>query len=230
MTARTLTRYLALKDRRLVRDSRIYYGWVVVGAAMVVMALTIPAQTAGLSIFIDALIFDLGLSRTAVSFSYTAATVLASLLLPWIGRRIDEYGPRRAVTLIAVLFSLACVWMGFVGGLVTLFIGFVLMRGCGPAALSLVSIHAVNLWFVRRRGTAVGWMYVGLAITTALFPLLIESLLGQIGWRNAFFVVAGGLFAILLPVGALLFRAQPERFGLVPDGRPRRGAPEAEPL
>lgn len=218
MTAYTLTRYLADRDHRLVRAFPVYYGWIVVAAATVAMALTIPGQTAGLSLFIDALIADLGLSRSTISLGYTAATVLASFMLPWVGRRIDEHGPRRAIVVIGVLFSLACLWMGLVGGLITLFVGFVLLRGLGPGALSLVSLHAVNIWFVRRRGTAVGWMYVGLAIATAVFPLLIEYLLTTVGWRQAFFLVGAGLFLLLVPTGGVLFRAHPEQFGLRPDG------------
>lgn len=108
--------------------------------------------------------------------------------------------------------------MGLAGGLITLFIGFVLLRALGPGALSLVSLHAVNLWFIRRRGTAIGWMGVGLALATTTFPLLIENLLAQVGWRQAFLLIGLALITILLPIGALLFRAQPERFGLVPDG------------
>ncbi len=180
--------------------------------------MTIPGQTVGLSLFIDSFIFDLGLSRAAISLAYTIATVTAALLLPLVGRWIDRYGPRRAVVVIAVLFSLSCFWMGLTGGLITLFIGFTLLRAFGPGALSLVNLHVVNLWFIRRRGTAIGWMGVGLALATATFPPLMEGLLAQVGWRRAFLLIGLGLMAILLPIGALLFRAQPERFGLAPDG------------
>jgi hypothetical protein len=44
------------------------------------MAATLPGQTAGVSLFIDAFIEDLGLSRSLVSWFYTVATVSAPLV------------------------------------------------------------------------------------------------------------------------------------------------------
>jgi len=56
--------------------------------------------------------------------------------------------PRRAVVAIAALFALVCVGMGLVQGVVTLGLGFIAIRGLGQGALGLVSVNAINLWFV----------------------------------------------------------------------------------
>lgn len=104
--------------------------------------------------FLDAIIADLGLGRSTVSAAYTVGTLAASLSLPFIGRHIDRVGPRKAVVAIAILFALACAFMGLVAGFITLLIGFTLLRGFGQGALSLVSVHSINIWFVRRRGMA----------------------------------------------------------------------------
>jgi MFS family permease len=141
----------------LVERSPVYYGWVVLGISTLGMAATLPGQTAGVSLFIDAFIEDLGLSRSVVSWLYTAATVLGSLGLPLAGQLLDRYGPRRvAVVLIAVLAA-SCAGMSQVSGWIGVFVGFVCLRGFGQGALGLVNNHAVNLWFERRRGLAVAW-------------------------------------------------------------------------
>ena len=216
--AEAILRYLTVRDRRLIEGSPVFFGWFVVIAATIGMAMTIPGQTAGLSLFIDALIADLGISRATISLTYTLATVAGALALPYVGRQIDRFGPRRAVLVISLLFGMACWYMGTVGGLVTLAIGFVLMRSLGQGSLSLVSVHAVNLWFIRGRGRAVGVMGMGVALATAFFPLIVEQLISSVGWREAFFYVGTGVLAIMLPVGLLLYRPHPERFGLQPDG------------
>ncbi|MGI9174663.1 MAG: MFS transporter, partial [Rhodothermales bacterium] len=77
---------------RLVTASPVYFGWPVAWAATVAMGLTLPGQTAGVSLFIDRFITDLGLTRATVSVAYTVATVLAALTLPWTGRILDRYG------------------------------------------------------------------------------------------------------------------------------------------
>lgn len=186
--------------------------------AVVGMAATLPAQTAGTSLFIDSFIADLGLSRTAVSWAYTAATVLGASALPLIGRLLDRFGPRYAGVAVVTLLALTCVGMGYVGGLVTLFVGFTLLRGLGPGALALVNNHAVNLWFDRRRGMAIGVLGLGMAGATALFPPLINELIDTQGWRAAFLVMGGLVAAVMIPLGALFYRAEPEHFGLAPDG------------
>ena len=180
--------------------------------------MTTPGQTVGVSVFLDKIIADLGLSRGQVSLMYTLGTLAASFALPFVGRFIDRRGPRLAVAIIAALFALACVGMGFVSNLVTLFFGFLLIRGLGQGSLSLVSLYVVNVWFVRRRGLAVGMTGLGFAVATAFFPLLIEALIAQFGWRTAYMLLGGLVAVTILPLGALLFRGHPERFGLRPDG------------
>ena len=206
-----------MQRSRVVERSPVYYGWIILFAGTLGLALTTPGQTVGVSVFLDKIIADLGLSRGQVSLMYTLGTLAASFALPFVGRFIDRRGPRLAVAIIAALFALACVWMGFVSNLVTLFFGFLLIRGLGQGSLSLVSLYVVNVWFVRRRGLAVGMTGLGFAVATAFFPLLIEALIAQFGWRTAYMLLGGLVAVTILPLGALLFRGHPERFGLRPD-------------
>ncbi len=208
-----------LKTSRVISGSPVYYGWVILLAGTFGMFMTTPGQTLGVSVFLDRIIQDLGLSRASVSLLYTIGTLLGSFSLPFIGRFIDVRGPRIAVVIISGLFALACVWMGFVGGPLTLLVGFILIRGLGQGALGLVSLHVINLWFVRRRGLAVGLSGLGMAIATALFPFAIEALIGAFGWRGAYVVLGGVVVTTILPLGASLYRGKPELYGLRPDSR-----------
>lgn len=217
----TDTSALPPRESRVVARTPFYYGWVVLLAATFGMLMTTPGQTLGVSIFLDRIIADLGLSRATVSLLYTVGTLVGSFSLPFIGRFIDRRGPRMAVVVISALFALACVWMGFVGSAAALLVGFVLIRGLGQGALGLVSLHVINLWFVRRRGLAVGLSGLGMALATAVFPFAIEALIGAFGWRLAY-VVLGGLVAVtILPLGAWLYRGRPELYGLQPDSAAR---------
>jgi len=203
---------------RLVHGVPFFYGWIVLAAATIGMAATLPAQTAGVSLFIDAMIADLGLSRTTVSWMYTVATVAGASALPLVGRFMDRFGPRRAVLIVTTLLALTCAGMGYVGGWVTLLLGFMLLRGLGQGALGLVNNHAVNLWFERRRGIAIGILGLGMAGATALFPPLINDLIELHGWRMTYPLMGAAVAAVMLPLGLLFYRAAPERFGLQPDG------------
>lgn len=214
---------------KVIAASPVYYGWIVLVAGTLGLAMTIPGQTIGVSAFLDSIIAELAVSRSAVSLMYTLGTLGGSLMLPFIGRFVDRRGPRIAVIAIASIFALACVWMGGVRNWAMLVIGFVLIRGFGQGALSLVSFHVVNLWFVRRRGLAVGIAGLGFAITTALFPrFVIEPLLMNFGWRTAYALLGGLVAMTILPLGALLFRSHPEHYGLEPDGHAATNAKHQE--
>lgn len=208
-----------VKRSRVIERSPVYYGWIILLAGTFGMMMTTPGQTVGVSVFLDKIIADLHASRSIVSLLYTIGTLIGSFSLSFVGRFIDRRGPRLAVVIIAALLALACVWMGFVNGLLTLLIGFVLIRGLGQGALSLVSQHVINIWFVRRRGLAIGLSGLGMACATAFFPILIELLLEHFGWRGAYMMLGGLVALTILPIGALFFRERPEHFGLHPDGR-----------
>ncbi len=155
---------------RLVERTPVYYGWVILLAGTFGLFMTTPGQTVGVSVFLDSIIVDLGLSRSTVSLLYTFATLAGSLALPFVGRFVDTKGPRRAVIVIAILFALACVWMGFIRGIVSLFVGFMLIRSLGQGSLSLVSLHVINLWFIQRRGLAVGPLRNGFCPVICAIP------------------------------------------------------------
>lgn len=196
-----------VKQSRLIAASPVYYGWVVLIAGTLGMLMTTPGQTVGVSVFLDKIIADLGLSRSVVSLLYMLGTLGGSFSLPFVGRFIDRRRPRGAVIAIASLFALACVGMGFVQGLVTLGFGFIAIRGLGQGSLGLVSTNAINLWFVQRRGLALSLSGIGFAVGIGVFPLLIEFLITRWGWRLAYMILGGLVAVTILPIGALIVSA-----------------------
>ena len=64
---------------------------------------------------------------------------------------------------------------------------------------------------------------LGTAGATALFPSLMERGRQAYGWQTTCLIMGGLRAAIMLPLGALLYRDAPERYGLAPDeAAPRR--------
>ena len=57
------------------RSSTIHYGWIILGAGTFGSFMTLPGQTAGVSVFLDPITADLGISRTLASIAYAAGTL-----------------------------------------------------------------------------------------------------------------------------------------------------------
>ena len=202
---------------RLISKAPFFYGWIVLGAATLVMALTIPGQTVGISVFLDSIIEDLGVNRSTISAIYAGATATGAFSLTYVGRFLDRVGPRLGTAVIGAGFALACLFLGAVQTVAVLAIAFVLLRGFGQGSLSLASTYGINLWFVRRRGLAIGIGSVGFALAIAVIPSTFERLHNTFGWRTSYFILGGVVAATVIPL-ALLLRRQPERYGLLPDG------------
>ncbi|MEX2541706.1 MAG: MFS transporter [Trueperaceae bacterium] len=191
---------------------------MILATATASMFMTLPGQTAGIAVFLEQIIADLTLQRTTVSLLYLIGTLIAAFTLTLVGWAIDRYGPRRAASGIVILFICGCLVMSSATGPLSLLLGLILVRAFGQGALPLVSMHSVNLWFIRNRGMAVGIAGLGIALGTAAFPPLIELMMGNYGWRTTYAMLGGLIALVVLPLVVTFFRDHPESYGLLPDG------------
>ena len=225
--------YDASRPSRLVNATPFYYGWVVLAIGTLGGIMTSPGQTYAFSAFLDHFIAELDLSRSLVSTLYTAGTLTASFVLPFVGRQFDRRGARLLMALVSLLLGLACIYMSLVRNAVMLGIGFFLLRQLGQGSLSLVSRNVINIWWVRRRGLVMGIGGVAGALLSGLFPYIINTLIPLYGWRWTYVALGASLILFMLPLGWIFVRDRPEDHGLQPDGAATPGddgAAEEGPL
>lgn len=191
------------------------------------MAMTAPGQTTGVSVFIDPLITDLGISRTQVSTAYLTGTLVGACAMPLVGRAIDRCGPRRVITVVAAVFGAILIALSLVTNLVGLTAGFIGIRMAGQGPLGLVATATVAYWFDKRRGLALG---ITGAVGTAgisLAPVLIERLVSEYGWRQAWAIEGIAVWAVVLPLALFGIRNRPADIGQHVDGIAPDTAPDA---
>lgn len=204
-----------------------FSGWRIVAFATITASLTGPGQTIGVSVFVDHFIADLGLTRSEVAAAYLAGTLIGSLALPKVGLWIDRTGVRNAMTAIGIAFGAALVLMSGVNSLVVLAVGFTFIRLLGQGSLTLVSTVAVTHWFDRRRGLALGIMTTLVGALMALVPVASNALIGAVGWRVTWLILAGIVWAVVVPIARLGMIDRPAVVGQLVDG-PRRLAVREE--
>lgn len=209
----------AATSSTFVNRTPFFYGWVILAVATVAAIMTSPGQTFAVSIFLERFIEELGISRSLVSTLYTIGTLVGSFALPIVGRQFDRRGARITMTIIALLFGLACVYMGFVRNAIMLGIGFALIRMLGQGSLSMVSTNLINQWWVRHRGPILGVSGTLMAlIGVGGAPNLINWLIPQLGWRTTYMLLGAVLLLFMAPLAWLFVRNRPEDHGLLPDG------------
>ncbi len=198
--------------------SKGFYGWRMVLFASVALALTGPGQTFGVSVFVNPMIDELGVSRTQMSTAYLLGTLAGAFALPWIGQAIDRFGVRRSMALIGFLFGAFLMGMAFVSNFVTLTGGFVGIRMMGQGALGLVATTAVALWFSRKRGLAMGIVAAAGGFGMTMVPLAFEFVISGWGWRTAWIAEALLIWIVVVPMAVLGVRNRPADVGQHVDG------------
>ena len=195
-----------------------FLGWRMLAFATVTAALTGPGQTIGVSVFIDHIISDLGLTRSQVSTAYLIGTMLGALTLPAVGRWVDRVGVRPAITVVGAGFAAALVAMSGVGSFITLAAGFTFIRLLGQGSLTLASTVTVTHWFARRRGFALGLFATISGGLMALTPVLLNLVINAYSWRTAWVVAGIAILVIVVPIGRWGIVSYPADVGQIPDG------------
>ncbi len=222
-----------------MRRPNLFYGWWITVVAGVVMAMTsVPVFHAN-AVWVVAIQSTFPeWSRFQLSLALTMTRVEGGLFGVLEGYLADHFGARRMVTVGLLALSAAFVFFAFTQNFWWFLAAFVLLsmgQGLG-GWVPLMTL--VNHWFVRRRGTAMGFVMVGMgigamtivpAIAWAIdpevmrldwlpsFPWDLALPEGRLGWRNTGLLVAIIVLACALILPRFIY-SRPEELGLHPDG------------
>ena len=199
-------------------NPHLFYGWVMLSVGFLGMLATGPGQSFTISIFVNPLIEELGLSRTMIASAYSVGTLVAALGLTYVGRLIDRFGARWMLAVLAFCLGLVCLFFPFVSGIVALSVAFTAVRFLGQGALTLGSTNLVSQWFSRRRGTALSINSLGFALGNALYPPLVQWSIHQVGWRMSWVILGICVMGVMIPLALILVVNKPEEAGMLPDG------------
>lgn len=183
------------------------WAWLsVVGAAGLISVMTAPGQTAGLSVFTDPLIGELGVSRTAISVSYLISTLLGAIVQPVIGRALDRWGTRPVTAALGAAFAVILFALSFVGEIGGLTAGFVGVRMVGQGALTLAATTAVARTIHHRRGLALGVTGAIGSAGISLAPIFLERLIAAVGIYAAWRWEAAAVALLVIPLAFVFAR------------------------
>lgn len=198
---------------------RGFYGYWIAGAVFVLaMAVNGSGQYA-FSLFVKPLEADMAWSRAGVMSALLLYNLTIAVTSPVVGRAVDRYGARAVMGAGACVMGVALVAAGLSRELWQYAAAWGLL-GAGVSGLGFIPASALLFrWFRRRRGLATGIMGVGIgAGGFVIAPITGGVLIPQVGWRMAFFALAGGLLALAVPLVLLVLRESPESIGQRPDG------------
>jgi MFS family permease len=198
-------------------SSGIFYGWWIVGGALVAQMVAVSIMSSSSGIFLPFMTEELGWTQTEFTLGVTLGSISTALAGGVVGFLLDRWGPRGLMIAGATLVGLSLIYLSRITTLLEWFLirGVVSSLGLALAG-NLVLNVVIAKWFVSRRSWAISIASTG--VSAAQFTgILLVWLISTIGWRDSWIVLGVVTWLVLYPV-ALMMRRQPEDHGLLPDG------------
>ena len=134
---------------------------------------------------------------------YASATLFSSLLLIWVGKKIDDVNIFKFALFVIILLSFACFFFSKVSSVFLLFIAIFLMRFSGQGMMSHTASTTISRYFTRTRGRALSISWFGLSSAEFIMPVLMVYLLTIIDWQNLWLIFSITVL-IILPIASFL--------------------------
>ena len=201
-----------------------HYAWVVLGITFVVLLIS-AAIRATSGVLIVPLEREFGWSRSTISLAISLSLLLYGLIGPFAAGLVNRYGPRRVMSLSALLIgvgSLSTIAMNKPWHLIALW-GVVIGSGTGIIAIVL-GATVVQRWFHLHKGMALGLLTASSATGQLIFLPVLARLVESSGWRSAVIAISS-VALVVAPITFLLMRDRPQDKGLKP-----YGLPDSEPV
>ncbi len=199
------------------KPSRVFYGWWIVGAALLVALYVGGVVFYGFTAIFEPIANDMGWSYTQISLAASLRGLELGFLAPITGILTDRLGPRRIIFGGAVATALGFFLLSRTTSLAIFYGAFALIAIGMSATTQTVLMTAIANWFRLKIGIASGIAMSGFGFSGLLVPLIVK-LIEVYDWRMAMIILGTGMLLIVLPL-SFVFRHRPEHYGYFPDGQ-----------
>jgi MFS family permease len=204
----------------LSMDGRLFYGWVVLGAAFAIITLAIGTLFS-LGVFLKPIEEAMGWSRSGISAIAWLNWVIVGLGSFVAGSLSDRFGTRVVVLAGGGVLGLGLVLSSQVTALWQFYLTFGVLVGSGVSAFYVPLTVTAIKWFGARRGLAAGIVSAGNGFGILVLSPLSRWLINEFDWRVALLILGDLAWLVVIPA-ALLIRNSPDEVAQPAGGTPRR--------
>jgi MFS family permease len=192
--------------------SKLFYGYVIVALAFVIMSIMWGAFYA-FGVFFKPMLREFGWTRAMTAGAFSVCSFTQGLISIAMGGFTDRYGARIVMTMSGILLGLGYFLMSYVNHLwhFYLFYGFILGIGMGGSYTPLLSV--VARWFKEKRGMMTGIVTAGIGIGAFVGPPVASRLISIYGWRVSYSIF-GSILLVIVVLCAQFLKHKPDKPGL----------------
>ena len=201
-----------------------FYGWVIVIVCIFCKIFKAQGQSNVMSYTVPHLLQDFKLSHAELGGLFSAATIMAGMVQPMLGRTMDRFGGRVCIpamqvalcVTLAVFSTWQCPEDRFLLHLEVVGI-FFFLRMLSVGAGEIFPNAIMQQWFQRYRGRAVAVVFTFQWLGNAFVGMAAAYIVSKHSWHTAA-ALGATVNLVLAPASALLIRRSPEVCGMLPDG------------
>lgn len=213
-----------------------FYGWIILGAGVIGVLMSLPGQTTGISAFTEDLIISYKINRIWFSIAYFIGTAGSGFLVRFAGRLYDKSGARPIAIIAAIVLAITLCLLSQLDRIATgaskivgvehysifmiimLSVLFFFLRFSGQGVTTLVARNMVMKWFESHRGLANSLLGAATTLGFNATPKFFNFLIELKNWRTAWLWMAGFLILVFVPFIVFIYRDNPQTLNLSPDG------------
>ncbi|MFW6102054.1 MAG: MFS transporter [Chloroflexota bacterium] len=186
---------------------RFFYGYIVVGAALLTTAMTFGSYNS-FGIFFKPVLTDFNWTSTIISGGFSLSWIMQGLLGIVMGRLTDRLGPRVVLTISGFLIGLGYLLMSQIGAVWQLYLFYGVIIGSGMGGTWVPIVSTVARWFAKRRSLMTGIVLSGVSIGTLIGAPVASRLISAYDWRMSYIIV-GSIVLVVVILAAQLLRRDP---------------------
>ena len=127
---------------------------------------------------------ELGITHGQFGSIYASATICSSLLLIWVGKKIDDYRILNYSFFVVILLFGSTLFFSFINSVYFLAVAIFLMRFSGQGLMSHASTTTISRFFEKSRGKALSTIWFGLSTAEFILPVLVTYFFLIYSWRT----------------------------------------------
>ena len=163
-------------------------------------------QSFFLGLFNESIRNELDITHGQFGSIYASATLLSSIILIWVGKKIDDFDVLKFSFIDILLLAISTFTFSKINSIAFLFVAILLMRFSGQGMMSHTASTTISRYFTNTRGKALSTGWFGLSTAEFLMPVTIIYALTIMDWRNIWIIISVAIILFLPMVSYFLVK------------------------
>ncbi|WP_019240926.1 MFS transporter [Bacillus sp. AP8] len=202
----------------MTKQKGIFYGWWIVLACVIIMTFLFAPIVNLVSLFTLPVTEDLSFGRSEFMTYYTIMAFVSMIMSPIAGKLIKKLNIKLYLSIFTIIGAISYIGFSFSTALIHFYL-FAIPMGISIAGAAMIPTSVlITNWFNEKRGLCLGIALSGSGLGGVVLSPLLNWLITDYGWRNAYLITGIIILIVILPFALFVIKFKPADKALLPLG------------